>query len=161
MALAGKVGERSDLYATVDVQLPRQVTAEQRDHFEALAKTGVVTGIRLGEVGQVGSGWSDGHMNLNKFTEKAQEAVVGAQQLAESLNHPQIEPEHLLVTLVEQDNGVVPALLRKLQLDPAAIAARGADGRRQAAAGARRIAGDHFAAAASWSPTWRRPKPAG
>ncbi len=61
-------------------------------------------------------------MNLNKFTEKAQEAVIGAQQLAESLNHPQIEPEHLLVTLVEQDNGVVPALLRKLQLDPAAIA---------------------------------------
>jgi ATP-dependent Clp protease ATP-binding subunit ClpB len=61
-------------------------------------------------------------MNLNKFTEKAQEAVLGAQQLAESLNHPQIEPEHLLVTLVEQDNGVVPALLRKLQLDPALIA---------------------------------------
>ena len=61
-------------------------------------------------------------MNLNKFTEKAQEAVLGAQQLAESLNHPQIEPEHLLVTLVEQDNGVVPALLRKLQLDPAALA---------------------------------------
>jgi DnaJ-class molecular chaperone len=41
MALAGKVGERSDLYATVDVQLPRQVTTEQRDHFEALAKMGV------------------------------------------------------------------------------------------------------------------------
>jgi ATP-dependent Clp protease ATP-binding subunit ClpB len=61
-------------------------------------------------------------MNLNKYTEKAQEAVLGAQQLAESLNHPQIEPEHLLVTLAEQDNGVVPALLRKLQLDPAAIA---------------------------------------
>ena len=61
-------------------------------------------------------------MNLNKFTEKAQEAVVGAQQLAESLNHPQIEPEHLLVTLVEQDNGVVPALLRKLQIDPTVVA---------------------------------------
>jgi ATP-dependent Clp protease ATP-binding subunit ClpB len=70
-------------------------------------------------------------MNLNKFTEKAQEAVIGAQQLAESLNHPQIEPEHLLVTLVEQDQGVVPALLRKMQLDPSAIAreARGAIGR--------------------------------
>jgi ATP-dependent Clp protease ATP-binding subunit ClpB len=70
-------------------------------------------------------------MNLNKFTEKAQEAVLGAQQLAESLNHPQIEPEHLLVTLVEQENGVVPALLRKLQLDPAGIAreARAAVGR--------------------------------
>ena len=41
MALAGKAGERSDLYATVDLQLPRQVTTEQRDHFEALAKTGL------------------------------------------------------------------------------------------------------------------------
>ncbi len=41
MALAGRIGERSDLYATVDVQLPRQMTPEQRDHFEALAKSGV------------------------------------------------------------------------------------------------------------------------
>ena len=73
-------------------------------------------------------------MNLNKFTEKAQEAMVGAQQLAESLNHPQIEPEHLLVTLVEQDDGVVPALLRKLQLDPAASRAK----REPRSAGSRR-----------------------
>ena len=61
-------------------------------------------------------------MNLNKYTEKAQEAVLGAQQLAEKLNHPQIEPEHLLVTLVEQADGVVPALLRKLQIDPTTVA---------------------------------------
>jgi DnaJ-class molecular chaperone len=40
MTLAGKSGERSDLYATVDVQLPRQLTPEQRAHFEALAKMG-------------------------------------------------------------------------------------------------------------------------
>jgi ATP-dependent Clp protease ATP-binding subunit ClpB len=61
-------------------------------------------------------------MNLNKYTEKAQEAVLAAQQLAEKQNHPQIEPEHLLVTLVEQADGVVPALLRKLQIDPTAVA---------------------------------------
>ena len=48
-------------------------------------------------------------MNLNKFTEKAQEAVVAAPQLAPELNHAQVEPEHLLVTLVEQPDGVVPA----------------------------------------------------
>jgi curved DNA-binding protein len=41
MAQPGKSGERSDLYATVDVQLPRQLTDEQRAHFEALARTGV------------------------------------------------------------------------------------------------------------------------
>ena len=60
-------------------------------------------------------------MNLNKYTEKAQQAVYGAQQLAESEHRPQIEPEHLLVALAEQADGVVPALLRKLNVDPAAI----------------------------------------
>ena len=40
MALSGRPGEKSDLYATVEVQLPRQLTPEQRSHFEALAKTG-------------------------------------------------------------------------------------------------------------------------
>jgi hypothetical protein len=40
MALSGRPGEKSDLYATVEVQLPRQLTPEQRAHFEALAKTG-------------------------------------------------------------------------------------------------------------------------
>ena len=53
-------------------------------------------------------------MNLNKFTEKAQEAVLAAPQLASELNHAQVEPEHLLVTLTEQPNGVVPSVLRKL-----------------------------------------------
>ena len=62
-------------------------------------------------------------MNLNTFTEKAQEAIVGAQRLAETAGHPQIEPEHLLTTLVEQPNGVVPSLLKKLSVEPSAIAA--------------------------------------
>lgn len=61
-------------------------------------------------------------MNLNKYTEKAQEAVLGAQQLAEHMNHPQIEPEHLLVSLVEQREGVVPEVLRKMAAEPAQIA---------------------------------------
>ena len=61
-------------------------------------------------------------MNLNKFTEKAQEAVVGSPQLASELKHAQVEPEHLLVALVEQDNGVVPTLLRKISVDPGALA---------------------------------------
>jgi curved DNA-binding protein len=38
MNLSGKPGERSDLYATVDVDLPRQLTPEERTHFEELAK---------------------------------------------------------------------------------------------------------------------------
>jgi ATP-dependent Clp protease ATP-binding subunit ClpB len=61
-------------------------------------------------------------MNLNKFTEKAQEAVLGAQKLAESMGHAQIEPEHLLISLLEQTEGVAPAVLRKMQADPAELA---------------------------------------
>jgi ATP-dependent Clp protease ATP-binding subunit ClpB len=60
-------------------------------------------------------------MNLNKYTEKAQEAVLAAQKLAETMNHAQIEPEHLLVALVEQPEGIVPEVLRKMSADSAAI----------------------------------------
>jgi len=38
MPTIGKPDEHGDLYATVDVQLPKQVTPEQRTHFEALQK---------------------------------------------------------------------------------------------------------------------------
>ena len=40
MPHVGKPDERGDLYATVDVQLPRSLTQEQREHYEALAKSG-------------------------------------------------------------------------------------------------------------------------
>ncbi|HLT26522.1 MAG TPA: Clp protease N-terminal domain-containing protein, partial [Zeimonas sp.] len=61
-------------------------------------------------------------MNIQKYTEKAQEALVGAQQLAERGGHPQIEPEHLLYTLLTQDGGIVPSLAAKMGKDAAALA---------------------------------------
>ena len=61
-------------------------------------------------------------MNLNTFTEKAQEAIIAAPKLAASLSHAQVEPEHLLVTLGEQAGGVVPALFQKLGQPAAPIA---------------------------------------
>jgi ATP-dependent Clp protease ATP-binding subunit ClpB len=60
-------------------------------------------------------------MNINKYTEKAQESVLAAQRLAEQMSHAQIEPEHLLVALIEQREGIVPQLLRKMGADPAAV----------------------------------------
>jgi ATP-dependent Clp protease ATP-binding subunit ClpB len=60
-------------------------------------------------------------MNINKYTEKAREAIASAVDLAGELNHPQIEPEHLLVSLVEQKDGIVPELLRKMSQDAGAI----------------------------------------
>ena len=62
-------------------------------------------------------------MNINKYTEKAQEAVITAQQLAEREGHPEITPEHILLTLVEQRDGIVPSILTKMNADPAALAA--------------------------------------
>jgi ATP-dependent Clp protease ATP-binding subunit ClpB len=62
-------------------------------------------------------------MNINRFTEKAQEAVVTGQNLATENNHAEVTPEHLLVALVEQSGGIVPSILRKLTLEPAKVAA--------------------------------------
>src|SRR4051812_34282560 len=62
-------------------------------------------------------------MNLNKFTEKAQESIITAQNIASELNHAEVTPEHLLVALVEQTDGIVPSILRKLAIDPAKTAA--------------------------------------
>jgi ATP-dependent Clp protease ATP-binding subunit ClpB len=62
-------------------------------------------------------------MNINKLTEKAQEAVVTAQNLATENNHTEVTPEHLLVALVEQQGGIVPSILRKVNIDPAVFAA--------------------------------------
>ena len=64
-------------------------------------------------------------MNINKYTEKAREAVAAAVELAQQANNPQLEPEHLLVALLEQRDGIVPELARKMNADPAQLA-RGA-----------------------------------
>jgi ATP-dependent Clp protease ATP-binding subunit ClpB len=63
-------------------------------------------------------------MNLHKLTEKAQEAIVAAERVAESRQHTQVEPEHLLQALVTQEGGVTPAVLEKLGLPPAQLARR-------------------------------------
>jgi ATP-dependent Clp protease ATP-binding subunit ClpB len=53
-------------------------------------------------------------MNLNNYTQKSQEAILYAQQLAQDYNHQAIEPVHLLLSLLKQDEGVVPAIVNKV-----------------------------------------------
>jgi ATP-dependent Clp protease ATP-binding subunit ClpB len=60
-------------------------------------------------------------MNLNKLTEKAQEAIAAAQRLAESKGNTQLEPEHLLDALVTQEGGIVPAVLEQLGVAPGTV----------------------------------------
>ena len=56
-------------------------------------------------------------MNLNRLTEKAQEAVLGAQQSAERSGHPELLPEHLALALVTQpDDGCGPTLVTDIPM---------------------------------------------
>jgi ATP-dependent Clp protease ATP-binding subunit ClpB len=63
-------------------------------------------------------------MDLNKLTEKAQEAIVAAQREAEQRHNTQVEPEHLLLALTDQEAGVVPAVLDKIGVSPASVRQR-------------------------------------
>ena len=60
-------------------------------------------------------------MQPDRFTIKSQEALQAAQQLADERHNPQTTPEHLLAVLLEQQDGLVPAVLRKLGVAPAAV----------------------------------------
>ncbi len=53
-------------------------------------------------------------MNLDKFTQKSQEAIFSAQQIAQDLHHQAIEPAHLLLALIRQQDGIIPALVTKV-----------------------------------------------
>jgi len=60
-------------------------------------------------------------MNLDKYTQKAQEAILQAQQIAQEYSHQAIEPAHLLLALLRQEDGIVPALATKIAGSPAAL----------------------------------------
>ena len=61
------------------------------------------------------------NMRFDKFTMKAQEAIQESQGIAEKYGHQQIEPEHLLMALTLQKDGIVTPILKKLEVDPAII----------------------------------------
>jgi ATP-dependent Clp protease ATP-binding subunit ClpB len=63
-------------------------------------------------------------MRLDKFTQKAQEAIFEAQALAEGYNHAQIEPEHLLLSLLQQADGVAPQVVQGLGRNPGQLASQ-------------------------------------
>jgi len=61
-------------------------------------------------------------MDLNKFTQKAQESIASAQSMAGEYSHGQIEPEHLLLALLRQSDGIAPQIVQKLEADPREMA---------------------------------------
>ncbi|WOO42132.1 ATP-dependent chaperone ClpB [Rubellicoccus peritrichatus] len=58
------------------------------------------------------------NIDFNQFTEKAREAVTEAQAEARRHNHQQIDGWHLLSALINQEGGIVPSLLEKLEITP-------------------------------------------
>ena len=53
-------------------------------------------------------------MNAQKYTQKSLEAIQAAQQLTIENQNQQIEQVHLLASLIRQENGLAPKLLRKM-----------------------------------------------
>src|SRR5215475_9810169 len=60
-------------------------------------------------------------MRLDKFTLRGQDAIQSAIELAERNQHQQVEPEHLLVAMLEQPEGIVRPILGKLGANVAVI----------------------------------------
>ncbi|HZT80100.1 MAG TPA: Clp protease N-terminal domain-containing protein, partial [Gemmataceae bacterium] len=63
-------------------------------------------------------------LDPNRMTEKTQEALHEAQQIALRRGHQQLEPEHLLLALLEQEQGLAASVLRKAGIDPDAVKRR-------------------------------------
>jgi ATP-dependent Clp protease ATP-binding subunit ClpB len=62
-------------------------------------------------------------MDLERFTERAQQAVLDAQHTAIEFHHAYIEPLHLLFALLRQDQGVAPQVIQRAGGDPQALQA--------------------------------------
>src|SRR5688500_14241662 len=60
-------------------------------------------------------------MKLDRYTEKAQEAVLAAQRLATEADSPVLDAEHLLAALLQDGEGIPAVTLRRLGADPAAV----------------------------------------
>ena len=60
-------------------------------------------------------------MRMDRFTYKAQEALSEAQKIAERYNHQQIDTGHILLALIKQREGIVPQLLKRLEIDLIAL----------------------------------------
>src|SRR6185369_870944 len=63
-------------------------------------------------------------MDINRFTEKLQEALRSAQGSASRHGHPQIDVEHLLVALLQQEGGLASSILTKAGIQAEALTRR-------------------------------------
>ena len=60
-------------------------------------------------------------MDVSRFTQKSQQALVSAREVAEASNHQSVEPAHLLLAMLGQPDTIVLPLLSRLEVVPASI----------------------------------------
>ena len=116
-----------DLYAKIRVVLPTHLSPDAgqaaRDFFALVSSARPATPAgrathRRHAAGRPGvEPRTEPPMNLDRFTQKAQEAVAASQQLAERLESPVLDAEHLLAALLEDDDGIPTGTLRRLGVD--------------------------------------------
>ena len=58
-------------------------------------------------------------MNIQKFTQKSIEAINSCEKIAMDYGNQEIEQEHLLMALLRQENGLIPSLISKMNIDVA------------------------------------------
>jgi len=63
-------------------------------------------------------------IRFDRFTERAQDAAARAYEILQRYGHNQVDTEHILLALLEQNDGVVPQILERLKVDPGAIRMR-------------------------------------
>ena len=56
-------------------------------------------------------------MNIQKFTQKSREAINDCEKLACDYGNQELEQEHLLVALLQQEDGLIPKLIEKMEID--------------------------------------------
>ena len=60
-------------------------------------------------------------MNFGNYTQKSLEAVQSAQSLAVENGHQELQQLHLLIALLHQEGGLIPQLLRKMEITPESL----------------------------------------
>ena len=60
-------------------------------------------------------------MNIQKFTQKSIEAINNCEKLAYDYGNQELEQEHLLVALLQQEDGLIPKLIEKMEIDLKAL----------------------------------------
>ncbi len=63
-------------------------------------------------------------MRFDRFTQKAQDCIALAQEILDEYNHQELDVEHIFLALLRQEDGLVPKILRKMDITPDVVQRR-------------------------------------